>query len=1406
MASREEKKKIENKETKKVVASNKEGKEVSQEEFLNIANAEKSKFEEETKNALQNLNSVDLDEHTFNEIKNENKIEEALGENLKEANAVIENAKKSLEGAEFNRDKCLYDLKAKIENANSLEEIVSAVTIVLESQKDREDLKMLFNNFKFKASELTSDGKESLVKDYFGDIVKTITESLSDPRNVEQVKNTDLVDIKKQSIEALSDIVPPTLQGQESPEYLKMLEKIQSKIVVPEYNLSEFVDFLNQYNEVSKGREGTFDKFIFKDFPKKKDDFFHVKNEINYLLQDPLALEKIDFIDKSSLNKTLNLFDGDEFYRTEYGGPEKAEFLEDSNILKMPDYKKGVNIFNTEYVQTERANKLHGLSLGSLKLAKNNEYFDIKTKYSSGAPTINLITEEELKKIHDFDSNLKELDLYQMEYFKENVENLPQDIKDFYQKVYNEQNYSGNFSAVANKSFFELAKSPENLNKIKKCFESRLISTIYDNNYIERVAELDEKIIDLMIETGEGLNANIELLEKVAGLNDPDKEKYKEIVAGYSLLSNYDKLETTEYVQRIKEIPAEEMDFFLKWQNTQGNKCYFGIKKLTGPLDDALYRKEDFSKLVEFHNSSPDADSLIFDFFAKNDPYVSDIVRNIETYGKNPKKFFTDNPKDVIKNFDEIQKLLASRGESLNQEELNSIFNYTLKSSPQMFLEKISFPLSPEQQKVIDIFTKISNSPSSEMKNMALELSLQIVEGGDLSTIDERYEKIDSIFVRNNIPFVGKQAKICEALHPQIVTQNNSSPELQSLHSNNARRLLIFKDLMLTNFNSLNSNLEQYLLVFKSGQEVLDKYESGEQLSGDEEEKLKYFFKKINALSENTKKTDKFNKFDLEDLSLTENLQALKSNFGVGENQTIIGKFEDTFLKRIGISNFSEALKRYDDLREAVSNRNKQLAESGQINLGENDLAKGISIDYFDKNLDRGIYAPEFIGAETIEAKGKSKGSDSTPWDTDLIMVGNRNTSEIIEKSTASGYGEAIIIIRDRGQFNRTEKGQPIEKGQDKLELFKTRALGEDHYGIRTGFGSTEIDALLAKDNVIQNSKQLDSLKFSIAQKGFYIPICDKTGKVIFTADEYEEYKKIFAGVDKYHGEEISLREDWKNSKFSEDISKFSQTNENLDNINKIKDDIYSDIESDLKTFGIELHKGRYDDSVVGAKIIDTGSTGRGAALDEGYDLDFVIKVDDRDADKISQMAENLKKKYPYDQDYERDGMRTYRFKSFEKDGNKIDLDISFVKKSDSEELDANEAVAQKYDSIKKSSGEDKLLDVLTNVRFAKKELKEAGCYKKGMTGNGEQQGGMGGIGVENWILQNGGDAVDAFRDFNKNAYQDGELVSFNDFKKKYKIFSAGSNIRGGVKAENFVYNMDETGYNKMAELSKKFI
>jgi hypothetical protein len=1435
----------------------------------------------------------------------------------------------------FDRDKFLQEFKNKLERVETLEKILVLIRETLNAQKNRADLKILFDNFKF----TDDNGQEDYIKteDFFDKIIKNLDDNFA---NNPEIKNIAVSDLKEQISDSLPDLVPPSSEGQDSLEYLKIIEKFQNKASVKDYYVVDFINFLNKYNKVSKNREDILDKFIFKNFSGNKDSF----PEIQYgerLLDDTRALDKIDFVKANNLDESLNLFE-------ENSDPGIKRYLLDE------------------------------LSIESLKLAAGNEYFKIKA--TSGDININLISIDRLKEIHDFVGDIKEMDLEQISYYHQYIENLPADAKEFCRKIYKDKGLNGQFGMFSYGGFVGFIENRSDFLKIKKCYELGLIKNGLDFFRLSRLKKFNENDIDSLLKVGENLEISDELLIKIRTMSDGDMIKFKEIKneSANKNLSDYSKLEIIKYLDGLKEIAAEDMAFLKLWQNFRG----WSSPDLFRSLQEVESDKQAFSELAQIYRDDPEADFIIFDnSFSLHDslenikkfkkypvPYLinssqiwlnynkceklldkigikltpgdidatfdnvlrarpglisqesdfpftpkqqeilnvleenewlaffPDVRRDAENFLKTPEKYFVSFPTAAFTNYDNIKTFLAKRNKALSQDDcnlifenvlqsspslffekndfplnreqqkiadtieknhwilsllnasssikdllvdpenhfmnnpiivfsfyknvdqflkennksissddVNSIFDYVFNNRPQLFFKKTGFPFTLEQQKIIDIFTKINESSSAEMKNMALELSLQLVRSGDLATIDERYEKIDNIFVKNNIPFVGKQAKICEALHPEIKVNGKSSPELQSLHSNNARRLLIFKDLLRTSFNSLNSNLEQYLLIFKNGQEVLDKYEKGEVLSKDEEEKLKYFFKKINALSENTRKTDKFNKFDGDNLSLEDNLKALKHNFGIRGNQTITEKFESTFLKRIGINNFTEALKYYDNLRVQTDARNKELAASGRINLSPDDLAKGVQFNFFDNNLDRGIMGAEFVGAESIAAKEKSKAGDLTPWDTDLIRVGNTNISEIPENSKISGYGEVFLIVKDRGQFNKNEVGKPLGDDQDKLELFQTGVIGDDHYGVRTGFGSTEIDTILVKNSVLTNSKQLDSLKFSIAKKGFYIPICNKTGQVIFTANEFEEYRKIFAGVDRHHGAKIELSEEWKNTKFSEEIKKIAQTEENLDKINKIRDDIYRDMENDLKNFGVELHKGRYDDSVAGAKIIDTGSTGRGAALDEGYDFDFVVKIDDRDYDKIDKIGEILKNKYPFKKYYERSGMRTFRFNSFEKDGNKIELDISFIKKSDSEELDANEAIALKYDAIEKNEGKDKLLDVLTNVRFAKKELKKADCYKKGLS-NGIQQGGLGGIGVENWIVKNGGDAVVAFRNFHESAYEDGKLISFDNFKRKYPIFSAGENIRGGVRAENFVYNMDEVGYQKMAELSKKFV
>ena len=119
----------------------------------------------------------------------------------------------------------------------------------------------------------------------------------------------------------------------------------------------------------------------------------------------------------------------------------------------------------------------------------------------------------------------------------------------------------------------------------------------------------------------------------------------------------------------------------------------------------------------------------------------------------------------------------------------------------------------------------------------------------------------------------------------------------------------------------------------------------------------------------------------------------------------------------------------------------------------------------------------------------------------------------------------------------------------------------------------------------------------------------------------------------------------------------------------------------------------------------------------------------------------------------------------------------------------------------------------MANIILAKTILKsdEIKAYKPRRTD--EEQGGLGGIGVENWILQNGGSFIEASRTFVSSAFdKNGNLVPFEEFKKKYEIWDFGENHFSARKKGEYLYdnfvskNMNETGYKKMAEGLRNYL
>ena len=87
-----------------------------------------------------------------------------------------------------------------------------------------------------------------------------------------------------------------------------------------------------------------------------------------------------------------------------------------------------------------------------------------------------------------------------------------------------------------------------------------------------------------------------------------------------------------------------------------------------------------------------------------------------------------------------------------------------------------------------------------------------------------------------------------------------------------------------------------------------------------------------------------------------------------------------------------------------------------------------------------------------------------------------------------------------------------------------------------------------------------------------------------------------------------------------------------------------------------------------------------------------------------------------------------------------------------------------------------------------------------------ESQGGLGGVGIENWVLQNGGSFYEACKSFCDTATEHGSVVPFEKFVQKYKIYDFGVNFYNNNHDEFVRHNMDNEGYKRMYKAVKEYV
>ncbi len=713
---------------------------------------------------------------------------------------------------------------------------------------------------------------------------------------------------------------------------------------------------------------------------------------------------------------------------------------------------------------------------------------------------------------------------------------------------------------------------------------------------------------------------------------------------------------------------------------------------------------------------------------------------------------------------------------------------------------------------VADVLKKISLSNSTEIVELRSSLATQILATENPM---ESFEKVEQEFLKTNIPTVGKIFSVFEILHPKFSGFDFSdysmvSPMLKS-NGNLARRIMVFSDLVRASLGSNNRTMINYVNNLKNGSALYEELKQNPEriLTVEEEKTLKVFISHLKAMY-----LKSFFGINVNDLPLTGNylddieyIKKLISPDG-SMDYDLADRLVDMFCHFAGFSTL-EQIESY--MKKKVSDADSRNGRRTTISIEKGDFIKGINdVKYLGQILQNGSVSKEYLGAYSS--------SDQTPLDTDLsmVLINPNDIEEAIQSVAAKSYGSSsnstgsiwfVLKQDDRFAFTRRSPNDPDQSidenvGFTKFETFYTGVCGYDHYGIRTGFSSSDIDYIVTEPY----DKRVG---LEIVLNGFYIPVFDKKGNLVFSQEDYDLLRRKMSGLSYYNSGEYVFSDDLIVPGVEDMASKLPAS---IDDIMIKRKAINAVVSEVLAKYGLTL-KDHFDGDLTegSAELIDTGSTGRYTNMPGDGDFDFMLKLDKRIKEN-PELLEALKKdllKAFNKEHHEKDEIidsGDFRLKKVHLSSlpMTVDIDISFETKTDKVQYSTDEALKDRLANMKKQDN-DKYLLVVSNILLAKELLKMGEVYKNAKNRD-NPQGGLGGVGVENWIIQNGGSLKKAAESFLECA----KGKDFEQFRKSYVIWDFGQNhfvTRQNIYPyDDFVYNMSSAGYYKMKKVLIAFL
>lgn len=780
--------------------------------------------------------------------------------------------------------------------------------------------------------------------------------------------------------------------------------------------------------------------------------------------------------------------------------------------------------------------------------------------------------------------------------------------------------------------------------------------------------------------------------------------------------------------------------------------------------------------------------------FLEANPQFKDCFENTSLIMGLPAKFIFLREilkgKDIKEQNQNAFKIISAY-EKINDESLQNIFVEFIRENINNFnLDNLSL--------TIEVLQRISYSNAKEIYAFRNQIAPKILEAADPLA---KLKEIESVFLKKDMPMSGKIFASFELLSPDIASFNFSehsrvSPTLKSHKSSASKKAIIFSDLLKVSLSSNNRSIKEYIDSLEHGNAIYESVVSGkvkfEDLKENEVAELLSFRDKILAVTKARfkKQNDGFSKTEnvVEDIKKLGEIISPRAD----HDKNLADRVVQIFCGSVGITSIYQAKELLKTKIETVEKKNRESATS-EFTIKPGDLIKGINRRFFGKILQTGSVSKEFLG--------ESAGSDMTPLDTDLSMLTDTvdSVEDAIKSTAAKGYGDVWFVLKNDDRFVTTRDHYGVENASadklDKIELFYTGVCDTDkskHYGIRTGFGASDIDCIVVDGYTPE-------IGLEIAMNGFYIPVRDIKGELIFSPEQYDAIRGKMSGLKEYGCDEFKFSESLYTSEvegIAAQIDKSQEVTEYKRSIiNKVIEEALKELNLDLKT----AIDGDLSNGIV--ELIDTGSTGRGTNKPGDGDFDFMMRIDRNILNNPQIMVAvkaKIMSKLGEEHASEVTGAGDFRLKDVELEDVKVDIDISFVEKTASTTYSTDMALKERLEQIKKQDPRAYKY-VVANILFAKQVLKKAEAYKPNR--GDVPQGGLGGVGIENWVLQHGGSFVDAAKSFLEAA----EGRSFEEFKKVYQVWDFGENHfaerKGIYPHDNFVAgNMSEQGYEKMKQ------